>query len=199
MLPRAPRRINPYIQAALMGAADCIKNYSKRSVDVFMCSSSSNWTVLEDLLESVIVEKEQAKPVSFIHSIGNAASFYVSGQLSLQGESLFLAEGSDYLAHMLLLAAVKMTAGSEAVMLGNLQLDKDRTESNWLLLGKNPDAAGTAKLSFESINKGKPVSGRPGTRPLTEFNQLVRPGVGPQIIGSPEFQRQSGLFIAVTR
>jgi len=199
LIPNAPRRINRCIQVSLLGAMDCIKGHSGKSVDVFLCSPSISISVMRDLLESVLIKNEQPKPISFIHSIGNAATFYVSQQLALFGESLFLSETSDCLAHMLLLSAVKMKSGSQTILLGNIHTNNQFTECSWLLLKKTPSENCLTKLSFEPVNIGASTPSPGSENQIANFGQLAdKPGIA-GFVGSAEFQRQSGFVIRVNK
>jgi len=201
LMPNTPRRINRCIRVSLLGAFNCIKDHAGKAVDVFLCSSSIGVSVMNDLLESVIIKKEQPKPISFIHSIGNSATFYVSQQLALSGESLFLSETSDCLAHMLLLSAVKMKSGSESVMLGRIHTDNEFTECSWLLLRKAPAGNSLIKLSFESMDTvggGESILMPGSIHQIADFKQLAETPAITGYVGSAKFQRQSGIVIRVS-
>lgn len=197
LMPNIPRRINRCIQVSLLGAFDCISGHAEKAVDVFLCSPSIGVSVMADLLESVVNKKEQPKPISFIHSIGNAATFYVSQNLDLHGESLFLSETNDCLAHMLLLTAVKMKSGRKTVLLGRVRTGSEFTECSWLLLTKTPTENSLTKLSFESLGSGDLTINAGSSSHIADFKQLAeRPAVA-GYIGSAEFQRQSRFVIRV--
>ncbi len=198
LIPTVPRRINRYIQVSLLGAAECIEDITEKSVDVFLCSPRISLEVMNDLLESVVIKKEQPKPVSFINSIGNAATFYVSQQLGLHGESLFLCEPGDSLAQMLLLSAVKIKSGSESVLIGNIHVDDEFTECSWLLLQRTATGKYLAKLSFEFVDGDGSIPMPGPARLSTDFKQLAERQEMPEYIGSVEFQRQSGMVISVS-
>ncbi len=205
LLPTAPRRLNLFIKTALIGAVDCVKTTELGNTDVFISSSNLSIEVMTDLITSAMIEGEPPKPVNFIHSIGNSASFYISQQLNLAGESLFLVEQSDSLAHLLLLAALKIKMGKASVLLGSLQQGDNCIQTGWLLINKQPTSEKYIKLSFSQTSSTADCSTGDNNTCIKEkvvtdiyhFCTSLAEGNVHCCVHSEDFKRQSGFAISL--
>ena len=196
-LPDVPRRLNKYIKLALLGATTCCRAITQHKTDVFVTAKHLSFEVMTDLLESSVVTHQPPKPINFIHSIGNSASFYVSQQLKLQGESLFLAETNDSFAHLLLLASHKLAVDVPSVLLGNLQQGQDFLRSSWLVVSSTASSNENIRVSFESVTRNVLHQVQPSQyEPTPDFYQLCRKlelGEIPNKLHTRAFSMQSGL------
>ena len=198
-LPTLPRRLNTYTKAALLGAVKCVDGKALANADVFLCSHHISLDVMDDLIRSTVFGKEPPKPINFIHSIGNSTTFYISQQLNLSGESLFLAEQNDCLAALMLLAALKIYDGRPAVLLGNVIQDRDSISTSWMLLEGQRAADAIIKIEFKTLTDGENDSAayesRTDSHNFHQFCQNALAGNYPNNLHTDKFQRQSGLAI----
>ncbi len=155
LVPGAPRRIDPFIQVSLMGAAQCLEGLAASRCDVYVTASVTSNHIMADLLQTVIVEKEQPKPMSFIHSIGNAAPFYIAQHFQLKGEAFFISENEQQLAELLSLAALRLNQSSQGVLLGHIAESDDQITAKWMLLSKDRDSQTIAEIKLVSNALGK--------------------------------------------
>lgn len=95
------RRIDRFIQLALIGAARCI--HSARSVDseqstqpptdtaIYIASGRGDMEITVEVQRDLFVNGHEPKPLNFINTVSNAASFYIAQSFGLCGRNQFIA------------------------------------------------------------------------------------------------------------
>lgn len=83
------RRINQFIQLALIGAGRASQGLSELD-GVYYASGCGDVEVTVELLNGIYQQGLAPKPLSFVNSVSNAASYYVSKCLGLHGPSHFV-------------------------------------------------------------------------------------------------------------
>lgn len=83
------RRINQFIQLALIGAGRASQGLSEYD-GVYYASGCGDVEVTVELMNGIYREGLSPKPLSFVNSVSNAASYYVSKCLGLHGPSHFV-------------------------------------------------------------------------------------------------------------
>jgi hypothetical protein len=108
----AIRRIGRFIQLSLIGAADCLRKLSLRSITVppgtavYLASENGDMETMIQVLDSMCLEQQPPKPLSFINTVSNAACFYIGHTFQLRGESYFISsinvsfESALFMAYM---------------------------------------------------------------------------------------------------
>lgn len=102
------RRIDRFIQLALIGAGRAARDLPSYS-GVYYGSGCGDVQITVELLTAIYCKKQTPKPLSFVNSVSNAASFYVSRCLGLHGPSSFVT--SRYAAMESALASAAMDIG----------------------------------------------------------------------------------------
>jgi hypothetical protein len=85
------RRIDRFIQLALLGASRCVNSIDlPASTAVYLTSGQGDLDVTIEVLEKIYQKGEPPKPLSFINTVSNAACFNIARHLGLQGKSSFV-------------------------------------------------------------------------------------------------------------
>lgn len=85
------RRIGPFIQMALIGAADVMRHSPlPTSTNVYFTSGSGDMGVTIDVLHRTVRDRQIPKPLSFINTVSNAACYYLTKHFSVGGSTTFL-------------------------------------------------------------------------------------------------------------
>ena len=161
------RRIDRFIQLALIGAHKAVAGYKLESdTALYLTSGQGDIPVFERVRRQRYFQKMMSKPVDFVNLASNTAGFYVSSHLGIAGANLFLGHHRFPVQMSLLLAqsdlelkrqsaillggvdewlenqglAKKLLGVSESVRLGE--------GSNWLLL-KRTSAGALASLQVD--------------------------------------------------
>lgn len=92
------RRIDRFIQLALIGSARCTNNQPINSQDgLIICSGLAAMANTVAVQEQIIKNGEPPKPARFINTLSNSAGFYVASNLGLTGRNLFVSRGEQSL------------------------------------------------------------------------------------------------------
>lgn len=85
------RRIGPFIQLALIGAAPVIRHAPlPEATNVYFTSGSGDMDVTIDVLNRTVRDRQIPKPLSFINTVSNAACYYLTKHFSIGGSTSFL-------------------------------------------------------------------------------------------------------------
>lgn len=90
------RRIDRFIQLALIGSGRCLRHHQKRAVDLssqtalYLTSGQGPTSNNIEVQESIFKHGEQAKPLKFINTLSNSAGFYVMKEAGLTGQNIFV-------------------------------------------------------------------------------------------------------------
>lgn len=88
------RRINRFIQLALIGAARCINSTDiKPPADtaVYLASGRGDMEITVEVQRDLFEHGHEPRPLNFINTVSNAASFYIAQSFGLQGRNQFIA------------------------------------------------------------------------------------------------------------
>jgi len=119
--PRAPRRVNRYIELALLGAWQCAAGRALQTDCALWLGSGRGYAGdTANLLESVLIRGEAPMPVEFINVSGNAAGFYVAQLLGLSGRNSTIAAGPASFEAALVLAAAGVAARGGQALVGGV-------------------------------------------------------------------------------
>lgn len=164
---RHARRIDRFVQLALVGAGACVRGHTLAPDCGLYLSSGfgpvgSN-TVVKDALHR---ERRLPMPFSFINTLGSSACFHVAAELGLTGESIVVARRRGSFTAALQCALTDLVAGAasqalvgaveECILPAKRQLALLREEegtvlaegSHWLLL--EPAEVGVDATSVEA-------------------------------------------------
>lgn len=149
------RRINQFIQLALIGAGRAATGLSELD-GVYYASGCGDVEVTVDLMDGIYRHGLTPKPLSFVNSVSNAASYYVSKCLGLHGPSHFVTSRYCAFECALYMAALDIEmdrvngalVGAVDIVLPPLEQHCERIgmqdvapvaeASHWLHLCKNP-------------------------------------------------------------
>lgn len=106
------RRIDRFIQLALLGSARCATGQTLQADCAVYISSG-----LGPIGNNIVIQKhlihdcEIPKPFNFINTLGSAAGYYVARNLGLNGQNLFISRRGASLQAALSMAMADMTLG----------------------------------------------------------------------------------------
>lgn len=107
---KSVRRIDRFIQLSLIGAGRAAQDLPPAS-GVFYASGCGDVQITVELLSSIYRKKQAPKPLAFVNSVSNAASFYVSSCLGLHGPSSFVTSRYFAMESALQAAAMELESG----------------------------------------------------------------------------------------
>jgi hypothetical protein len=107
------RRIGRFIQLALIGAGRCAQHAKDLPQDagVYLGSARGDLEVTIEVMQSLFRDGHAPKPLSFINTVSNAASFYIAQNLKLMGRSSFICNRYFAFESALQLAALDLALG----------------------------------------------------------------------------------------
>lgn len=107
------RRVNRYIQLALIGARRCaaqLVDPLPANCPVYVASEQGNVAGAVDLVQGIMLRGEPPRPFTFINVSSNMAGFYIAAQLGLTGHNMTVSRRYGHLGAMLELAALDPAA-----------------------------------------------------------------------------------------
>lgn len=106
------RRIDRFIQLALIGAGRCIGG---RAIDadtaVYLASGRGDMEITVEVMEQLFRAGQPPKPLSFINTVSNAACFYIAQNFALNGRSSFICSRYFAFENALQLALLDLATG----------------------------------------------------------------------------------------
>jgi len=85
------RRIDRFTQLALLGAAECAGSKTLDSqTSLYIATGKGSAGLQIKMQESIVADREPAKPIQFINAVSNSVNFYVMQELGLNGQSLLV-------------------------------------------------------------------------------------------------------------
>ncbi len=164
------RRIDRFIQLALLGAHKAVSSYKlEPDTALYLTSGQGDIPVFERVWRQRYFQKMMSKPVDFVNLASNTAGFYVSSRLGIDGANLFLSHKHFPVQMALLLAQSDIELGKQsAILLGGVDEWRENQElakkllgvdvatelgegSNWLLLsGKS-----AGSMAAVQVNSGR--------------------------------------------
>ncbi len=164
------RRIDRFIQLALIGSHRCIKGFSLAdNTGLYVASSQGAKGNISRSLEQIYKEKQPLMPLNFINMVGNAASFYIAKILNIKGVNLFLTRNEFTFEEALELALLDINTGvSDIALVGTidecitplshhraqLRIAADRLlgeGSHWMLIGNKTSSLGKPIAEIASL------------------------------------------------
>jgi hypothetical protein len=164
------RRIDRFIQLALIGSHRCIKGFSLAdNTGLYVASSQGAKGNISRSLEQIYKEKQPLMPLNFINMVGNAASFYIAKMFNTHGVNLFLTRNEFTFEEALELALLDINTGvSNMALVGTVDecitpLAHHRTQlriapdrqlgegSHWMLIGNEASALGKPIAEIASL------------------------------------------------
>lgn len=152
------RRIDRFTQLALIGAFDCKGSLNfPKNTGVIMASNFGAISNTFKVLSSMFQCSSTPSPCDFIHTVSNAASYYLARELGLTSHNLFISQQHTLLQACLSLAEIDINCFKlNAVLIGQvtevgipfdahreregLKATQDLSESSsWFLLANNLD------------------------------------------------------------
>lgn len=116
------RRIDRFTQLALIGASDCKGSVSfPNNTGVIMASNFGSLGNTFNVLSSMFQCSSSPSPYAFIHTVSNAASYYLARELALTSHNLFISQQQASLQACLKLAAIDIDCFKlSAVLIGQV-------------------------------------------------------------------------------
>ena len=114
------RRIDRFIQLALLGSASAIKAYDiAPNTALYLASSQGAINTTCEVHKQIFLQHQLPKITNFINTLSNSACFYVASNLQLQGQTQFISRGSASLEAALQMATLELELGNvEQVLVG---------------------------------------------------------------------------------
>src|SRR5690606_18957723 len=151
------RRIGRFIQLALIGAGECIRQHQlPEGTAGYLSSGRGDLEVTLEVLVDMVEHGQPPKPLSFINTVSNSSCFYVAKTFGLHGRRQVVTRRQAPLESVLPLARLDVANGSTSTALvgtvdivtlpladhrERLQLPADAgvgEGSHWFLLANNP-------------------------------------------------------------
>jgi hypothetical protein len=147
------RRLDRYIQLALLGSGLCKRNLPpgknlNQETALYIASGmspvSSKWGVQEQIFRNHM----PPKPAHFINTLSNSAGFYVARNLELRNKNIFVSRGKQsFEAGLQLLGLDLLDAVCDEALLGALE---ESPLPHWFLL-RRPKELDIAKTGVEPV------------------------------------------------
>ncbi|VAW49494.1 hypothetical protein MNBD_GAMMA03-1911 [hydrothermal vent metagenome] len=136
-LGRNIRRIDRFTQLSLMGASDCRGDLSfPINTGIVMASYFGSLNNTFNVLSSMFQCSSRPSPYEFIHTVSNAASYYLARELELTSHNLFISQ-----QHAALQACLKLA-----------EIDLDCLNVNAVLIGQVSEVATPFDVYRERVN-----------------------------------------------
>jgi hypothetical protein len=163
------RRIDRFIQLALIGAARTFRANLARDTAVYLGSGRGDLEVIIGVMQSLLRDGQPPKPLSFINTVSNASCYYVAQSLNLAGRSSFVCNRYFAFESILELASLDVASGEVcSALIGTvdvvvpplvghrLRLDLDPSTpvadaSHWLLVRRDDAGALCQLVAVESF------------------------------------------------
>jgi len=116
------RRIDRFTQLALIGASDCKGNLDlPKKTGVIMASDFASLSNASSVLSSMFQYASSPSPYDFIHTVSNAASYYLALEFKLTSHNLFISQQHATLQSCLSLAEIDINCFNlNAVLIGQV-------------------------------------------------------------------------------
>jgi len=113
------RRSDRFIQLALLGSAQCLRD-QHAAEDCALILTSHYGPISNNALvqQQLCVERQTPKPIHFVNTLGNAAGFYIARNLDLKAANHFVSGRHGGFVDAVLLAAMLLRSGTSQVLLG---------------------------------------------------------------------------------
>lgn len=109
------RRSNKFIMLSLLGAHKCMKDVSyPEEVPVYLATESGNIEDTEVVLAQIYHKKAFPKPINFINTMSNVASFYVAQSLNIVGRNIMVSSKNLSFERALELLKAEFLTGTAA-------------------------------------------------------------------------------------
>ena len=118
------RRIGPFIQMALIGAADSMRSASlPEATNVYLTSGSGDMDVTIDVLHRTVRDRQIPKPLSFVNTVSNAACYYLTKYFKIGGSTSFISTREFALESAFFQAMTDMTVlNVETALVGSVDI-----------------------------------------------------------------------------
>ncbi len=108
---RSFRRIDRFIELALLGAGQCTQQISlSADTRLMLCSDQGAISNPINTLHQLFDQHTAPMPFSFINTLGNSACFYIAQHLGLKSGALCVSRGQQSFEAGLQLAELELTA-----------------------------------------------------------------------------------------
>ncbi len=116
------RRIDRFTQLALIGASDCKGTVNfPNNTGVIMASNFGSLGNTFNVLSSMFQCSSSPSPYEFIHTVSNAASYYLARELALTSHNLFISQQQATLQACLKLAEIDIDCFNlNAILIGQV-------------------------------------------------------------------------------
>jgi hypothetical protein len=158
------RRIDRFVQLALMGAAECARKHTLAR-DCGLYLSSGVGPIGSNVLVQDAIHRDSRMPMpfSFVNTLGSSACYHVVKELDITGEAVMVARGSASFTTALTCAYADLASGVVSqVLVGAVEecvLPGDRHRSLLRLDAETAIAEGTHWMLLERDDcNGQPVN-----------------------------------------
>lgn len=158
------RRIDRFVQLALMGAAECARKHTL-APDCGLYLSSGVGPIGSNVLVQDAIHRDSRMPMpfSFVNTLGSSACYHVVKELDINGEAVMVARGSASFSTALTCAYADLASGVVSqVLVGAVEecmIPGDRHRALLRLDAETAVAEGTHWMLLEHDDrKGEPVS-----------------------------------------
>lgn len=137
------RRIGPFIQLALLGAAKMVEDSTlPPHTNIYFTSGSGDMDVTIEVLQRTIRDRQSPKPLSFINTVSNAACYYLTKQFGIAGASSFISTRNFALESALMQAQQDIECSHvNTTLVGGVDILTGPEDTHRTRLGLSSDAA----------------------------------------------------------
>lgn len=146
----SPRRLDRLTLLSLAGAIQCDKDKLNSESSLYLFALSQCLENMETALTQIYTEKLPPKPFNFIHSVSNAACFYVAKALSINMRNILIASDktvNDLIKAYTFAQSDLKRAPNSSILVGFVTASRHSSKikipesSFWITLSLNPDNA----------------------------------------------------------
>lgn len=140
--PAPPRRIDRFIEIALLGAGRCLLDVQRPpDTAVYLATTRGDLHATLDVLKPLVLEGQLPRPNTFINTVSNAACFHLAGCFALTGRSYCIGGHAFAFESALQLALMDLRAGAiPAALVGAVDTPAPPYEEHRRRFGLSADA-----------------------------------------------------------
>ena len=172
------RRIDRFIQLALLGSGRCVQNLElPASTGLYIGSGFGLIANTVSVQQQIFIEHRIPKPITFINTASNAAGYYVARNLDLHARNQFVGRDGAPTEAALQLATLDLALGTvEQALVGVVDEASTPFAEHAQRLGVSSDvvlAEGSHWFLLRAITGGEPASALDEVRTLFNTDELT--------------------------
>lgn len=196
VLGQPVRRIDRFIELALIGAGRCVGGeWLPRGTGVYTSSARGDLQVTLDVVEPLFREGQVPKPLSFVNTVSNATNFYVARHFELEGPSNSVSHLRFAFESALELAVMDMETGRiDSALVGSVDVVTAPVTEHRQRLGLTEDTVVAEGSHWAWLRVGKRPAG--ALAQLLTVRQFGRPAEFTDWLAATPLPRDTSLLVS---